>query len=124
MRERKLLRARNCNCFTFGLADLPSHFLDTLLLHEPQHYHAPLFGRQGIDESKQGCPPFHFFKFHALGPGGFYLLRPVCHILAALALPAIRNQICSNPEQPRRKRNPTPFKPFQVQQRMMKYLGS
>src|SRR5258708_1803301 len=32
----------------FGFADLPRHFLDTFLFHEPQHHHPPLFDGQSI----------------------------------------------------------------------------
>src|SRR5580698_10967227 len=107
----------------FGLADLPRHFLNAFLFHEPQHHHAPLFDRQRFDQAKQSCLALHFFEFRALSRRGFDLLWLIRHILAALALPAIRNQIGGNPEQPRRKRNPPPLKPTQVGQRMMKYLG-
>src|SRR5580700_6208640 len=109
---------------TFGLANLPRHFFNAFLLHEPQHDYAPLFGGQRIDQTKQRRPAFHFFKFGAGGGNGIDQLRLTRYIFAALALPAVRNQIRGNAEQPRGERNPSPFKALQVGQRMMKHLGS
>src|SRR5580700_9062700 len=109
---------------TFGLADLTRHFFNAVLLHEPQHDYAALFGGQRIDQTKQRRPAFHFFKFGAGGGNGIDQLRRIRYIFAALALPAVRNQIRGNAEQPRGERNPSPFKALQVGQRMMKHLGS
>src|SRR5580658_4499480 len=108
----------------FRLADLPRHFLNAFLFHEPQHNHTLLLGGQCIDQPKQSGPPFHLFKFCVAGRRSFDQPRLVHHLLPAPPLPAVRNQIRGNPEQPRRKRNPPPFKPLQVSQRMMKHFRS
>src|SRR5580692_1244910 len=107
----------------FRLANLPRHFLNAFLLHEPQHHDPPLLRRQTIDEAKQASPPLHFFEIHARSWREFDVFQFVRHLLPAPALPPVRNQIRGNPVEPCRKRNPPPFKSPQVGQRMMKYLG-
>src|SRR5580700_11134324 len=87
----------------FRLADLPRHFLNAFLFHEPQYNHTLLLGGQCIDQPKQSGPPFHLFKFCVAGRRSFDQPRLVHHLLPAPPLPAVRNQIRGNPEQPRRK---------------------
>src|SRR4029077_15502080 len=43
-----------------GLADLPCHFLNALLPHDPQAPPPPLLRRQRIHKSKQGSATFDF----------------------------------------------------------------
>src|SRR5580704_4498896 len=69
----------------FRLADLPRHFLNTFLLHEPQHYHPTLLHRQRVDQPKQSSPPLHFLEFHATSRRRRDLLRLIRDILAAHA---------------------------------------
>src|SRR5258708_8727595 len=60
----------------FGFANLPHHFLNPFLLHEPQHHDPPLFPAQPIDQPKPNFPPLYFFKFHGPGGGRLDLLAP------------------------------------------------
>ena len=117
--QRAELQLLHC---AFGLANLPRHFFNAFLFHEPQHHHAPLFLWQTIHQPKQRCPALHFFNFHAAGRARIQSAPVRRSSVRGPALPAVRNQIRGNPEQPRRKRNPPPLKPLQVGQRMMKYL--
>src|SRR5258708_777122 len=41
----------------FSLANLPRHFLNAFLLHDPQHHNPPLLGRQTIPHPNHPPPP-------------------------------------------------------------------
>src|SRR5208282_2419048 len=94
----------------FRLADLPRHFLDTFLLHKPQHHYSLLLRWQRLHQPKQRRPPFHLFEFRSPRRHRIHLFRLGSHLFPARALPAVRNQVARDPEQPCRKGNPSPLK--------------
>src|ERR1700733_2032697 len=78
---------------TLGLTDLPRHFLDTFLLHKPQHHHSLLLRRQPLHQAKQRRPPFHLFECRAPRRYRLDLVRFVGYLLPVRSLPTVRNQV-------------------------------
>jgi hypothetical protein len=81
-----------------------------------------LFGRQCLYQTKQSGAALHFFNFHRTDLDGIDESRIVGDF-APGTLPAVGNQIGRDAKQPRRKRNPTPLKTFEIRQSLMKYFG-
>ena len=111
---------------TLGLADLPRHFFNALLLDKPQHDHTPLLGRQRLHQAKQGGPPLDFLNLCRTDLPCFGLRRidqpRIVRHFPPRTLPAVGNQVGRDAKQPRRKRYAPPFKPLQVRQRLVKDL--
>ena len=123
MRARKLLSARNCNCFTAPSVLRISRATSLMLFCSTNRSTTTRFCSAGnVSTRRNNVARRSTSSNLCRSPAP---IRSAAHPppLPARALPAVRDQIRCNPEQPRRKRNPTPLKPFQVGQRMMKYLG-
>jgi len=82
-----------------------------------------LFRRRRIHQTEQCCPPFISSKSSFLACADSICSGASTNCSRLDRLPAVRNQIRGNPEQPGGKRNPAPLELLQVGQSMMKNFG-
>src|SRR5207302_8016474 len=104
----------------FSLANLPRHFFDAFLFHEPHYIDFFLLRRQTLNEAEERRPALDGLDVRRTDLR--LIDRRVVRNLASRSLVTVGDQIRCDPEQPRRKRNPTPLESLQIRQRLLKGL--